>query len=73
MEELPQVRTLSTEDNELYLRYRIRQTEDGKRVVLTCSLGIKRCAYPAQYYPQLQQFFDRVVEASEGVLVLSKQ
>ena len=73
VEELPQVRTLSTEDNELYLRYRIRQTEDGKRVVLTCSLGIKRCAYPAQYYPQLQQFFDRVVEASEGVLVLSKQ
>lgn len=71
VEEMPQSGKVTTEDNKLQFNYWI--SHDEGTVYLKYEFAVKAHLFPAEYYPQLQEMWNRAVEKNGALIVLKKQ
>lgn len=71
VEEMPQPGRVTTEDNKLQFSYWI--SHDKGTVYLKYEFAVKAHLFPAEYYPQLQEMWNRAVEKNGALIVLEKQ
>lgn len=71
VEEMPQPGRVTTEDNKLQFTYWISR-EEGT-VYLKYEFAVKAHLFPADYYSQLQEMWDKAVEKNNALIVLKKQ
>lgn len=68
---MPQPGRVTTEDNKLQFTYWISR-EEGT-VYLKYEFAVKAHLFPADYYSQLQEMWDKAVEKNNALIVLKKQ